>query len=190
MAGSGSTILPIVKGFDLTEVLLSPRPLLLFSLFLVAGCGDSSRESDVAPQRVGTDQFGCPMVDPTRWGPDEVDYEVFCGEGCSPQSATAVQSGSNCATTPLSEGMMFVACLDQSVETPELPPQAPGTENLDCLSCARNPVDGRDYVPPLRSLDAIRLMLAFCWLPCGVEQASDLPDRGIRELYAAYCFGE
>jgi len=190
MPASGSTTAFLMRGLSLTVLLLSPGLLLLSSLFLVAGCGDSSRESEVAPQRIGTDQFGCPMVEPTRWAPDEVDYDVFCGEGCSPQSATAVQSGSSCATTPLSEGIMFVACLDQSVETPELPPQAPGSQNLDCLSCARNPVDGRDYVPPLRSLDAIRLMFAFCWLPCGVEQASDLPETGIRELYAAYCFGE
>jgi len=179
-----------MRASDLTVVLLAPGVLVLSSLTLVAGCGDSSRESDVAPQRIGTDQFGCPMVQPTPWAPDEVDYEAFCGEGCSPQSATAVQTGSSCATTPLSEGMMFVACLDQSVETPELPPQAPGTENFDCLRCARHPVDGLDYVPLSRSLDAIRLMFAFCWLPCGVEEASDLPERGIRELYASYCLEE
>jgi hypothetical protein len=179
-----------MRVFDLTGVLLSPALVLLSTLFIVAACGDSSRESTVAPRQIGTDQFGCPTIEPTRWAPDEVDYEAFCGEGCSPQSATAVQTGSSCATTPLSEGMMFVACLDQSVETPELPPQAPGTQNLECLSCARNPVDGRDYVPPSRSSDAVRLMFAFCWLPCGVEQASDLPEAGIRELYASYCFGE
>ena len=85
---------------------------------------------------------------------------------------------------------MFVACLDQSVEIPALPPQAPGSQNFDCLSCARNPVDANDYVPASRWSDAIRLMFAFCWLPCGVEQASDLPETGIRELYAAYCFEE
>lgn len=154
--------------------------LVLWALLNFAGaCSSDSVSSSVddseitidgsSPEAVGTDQFGCPVVVPSRWVLTGEEYAEFCGEGC--EAWDAILRGSNEA--------WFVACVAEELLSP------PGEPALDVTMCVQSPVDGQQYLAS-DSLAAGPLFRS-CWPPCAPDDPNSA-DLEPRQVLPDYCF--
>lgn len=136
----------------------------------VEACGPQSDEPkiDPTPRSVGVDELGCPLVDPTPWVLELDDYEVFCGDGCSPFSGRLEAN---------QDSHWFVACVSDDIEG------FPTNGNPDV--CLRSTVDGGEYV---LKLSRALFLTEMCWLPCFLTGPDDPGFEDLAIPYPEYCF--